>query len=395
MRALLNPGRRPDRVPFVPFATDFSARNCGVPAGVARREARAAFLTQTRTQEQFGWDEWTSLALGTIGAWEFGGELRFPTGEAMQATSVVRFPVRDENDVDRLRPPDDVLSSGAIPLMLEFSRLQDRAGRPVTVQLGSVFTGAANLVEISTFMRWMIKRPDLAHHLLRLITDFFLRVAERWVELFPGRTIIGLDMAPSEANALISPRHFRDFALPYSRELHEKALALGVTLFHTHACGEQNGNLRAYREIEFGRPGGPPGIISFGHEVTLRAAVETLGDRVIVAGNVEPTLLQLGSAEEVWEATRLAVLAGRDAPLGYILMTGCSVPIGAASNNLFTMLKAARHRAVLGTAARPTRPAPPTSRPCPSVAGAAPRGGAAGRARRSASGPLRSAAGTP
>lgn len=342
MQALLTPGERPDRVPFIPFATDFSARNCGVPAGTVRRDARAAFLTQMRTQEQFGYDGGPSLALGAIGAWEFGGELRFPAGESGQSASVARFPVSGENDVDRLQVPENVLAAGCIPTMLEFSRLQDRAGLPLTVQLGSVFTAAANLVELSTFMRWMIKRPDLVHHLLRLTADLFVKVAGHWVDLFPGRTITAVDMGPSEANALISPAHFREFALPYAQEVHERSLALGIERFHAHACGEQNANLTAYREIAFGRTGGPPGMISFGHEVELADAIEVLGDRVIVAGNVEPTLLQTAPAETVWEATREAVLAGRDAPLGFVLMTGCSVPIGAVPNNLFTMLKAAK-----------------------------------------------------
>ena len=46
----------------------------------------------------------------------------------MQAPSVARFPVTDENDVDRLRLPDDVLAAGCVPAMLEFLRLQDRPG---------------------------------------------------------------------------------------------------------------------------------------------------------------------------------------------------------------------------------------------------------------------------
>lgn len=342
MEALLTPGRRPDRVPFVPFATDFSARNCGLPARSARRDAHGAFLAQRRTQEQFGWDGEPSLAMGAIGAWEFGGGLRLPTGDSIQAPSVARFPVETEDDVDRLQVPDDVLEAGFVPTMLRFSRLQDQAGLPLTVQLGSVFTAASNLVEVGTFMRWLIKRPEAAHRLLRLTADFFVQVAERWAELFPGRLITGLDYGPTEANALISPAHFREFALPYSQEVHERALAAGITRFHTHACGEQNANLPAYREVRYHTAGGPPGMISFGHEVRLADAIEAVGDEVIVAGNVEPTLLQTADAETVWEATRTAVLAGREAPLGYVLMTGCSVPIGAVPNNLFTMLKAAK-----------------------------------------------------
>ncbi len=193
------------------------------------------------------------------------------------------------------------------------------------MQLGSFFTAAANLVELGTFLRWMMRRPDLAHRLLRLTADLFIRLAERWAGPLPGLHHHRLRRRTQPKRTRSSRRaHFREFALPYAQEVHEKALAAGITRFHTHACGEQNGNLAAYRELDFGRPGGPPGMISFGHEARLTDAIEAVGDRVIVAGNVEPTLLQVAPAETVWEATRAAVLAGRDAPLGYVLMTGCS-----------------------------------------------------------------------
>lgn len=342
MRALLTPGSRPDRVPFVPFATDFSARNCGIAHADVHSDAQTSFLAQARTHEQFGFDGGPSYGLGAMGAWEFGGGLKLPTRDSEQAPSVARYPVMDEDDVDRLRLPHDVLEAGSIPMMLAFSRLQDRAGGMVTVQLGSVFTSAANMVPLGTFLRWMIKRPDLVHHLLRLMASFYVEVARRWTEVFPGRAITAFDGGPTEANHLISPKQFREFALPYAREVHEKALAFGVTRFHTHACGEQNANLPAYREIPFGRSDGPPGMMSFGHEIRLRDAIETLGDHVIIAGNVEPTLLQTAEPETVWEVTRDAVLEGKEAPLGYVLATGCSVPTSASPYNLFIMVKAAK-----------------------------------------------------
>ena len=175
MRALLTPGERPDRVPFIPFApTSRGATAASRPAPI-RRDARAGFLAQVRTQEQFGYDGGPSFALGVIGAWEFGGELRFPGGERCRRRRwpATRWWTRTTSTDCEL--PDDVLAAGCIPAMLEFSHLQDRTGRSVTVQLGSVFTAAANLVELSTFLRWMMKRPDLAHHLLRLTTDFFVQ----------------------------------------------------------------------------------------------------------------------------------------------------------------------------------------------------------------------------
>ena len=343
MQALLTPGVRPDRVPFVPFIFGFTTKNCGWDKADVYRDPVKSFVAQMRCVEQYGYDGGALYGYASAGAWEFGGTIKFPTGEWDQAPVVTHFPVETEDDVDRVRVPDDIMSAGAVPIMYEFSKMQDQAGMPVTVQMGSCFTCAGNMVEPSTLLRWMIKKPDLAHHLIGLQRDFFLKLAEKWTELFPGRMIMGFDGGPTEANALISPKQFAEFALPYAREVHEKALAMGITHFHTHSCGEQNGNLEMYREMEYGQPGGPPGMMSFGHEVDLTRAIEVMGDKVIIMGNVEPAEIQMGSAERVWELTKTAVLKGKDSPLGYVLMAGCEVPVDAPPYNIFTMLKAAKY----------------------------------------------------
>jgi uroporphyrinogen decarboxylase len=176
---------------------------------------------------------------------------------------------------------------------------------------------------------------------VRLVTDFYLELVAAWVRMFPGRVIIGFDGMPGEANTLISARQFQTFALPYMHEVHEKALRLGVSYFSTHVCGDQNANLESLRAVPFGRDG-QPGMVSFGHEVGLGRAIDAVGDKVIVMGNVDPTELHLGSAERVWELAREAVLEGKDAPLGFVLMSGCEVPVGTPPYNLLVMLKAAR-----------------------------------------------------
>ena len=112
--------------------------------------------------------------------------------------------------------------------------------------------------------------------------------------------------------------------------------------FFTHACGEQNANLPMYREMDYSHKGGPSGIISFGHEVDLEHAIDVVGDIAVIAGNVEPAEIQTGSSERVWELTKTAVLKGKDAPLGYVLMAGCEVPVDAPPYNIFTMVKAVK-----------------------------------------------------
>ena len=43
-------------------------------------------------------DEDPRFQYGACGAWEFGGEIKMPSGEWMQAPSVVRYPVNNEQE---------------------------------------------------------------------------------------------------------------------------------------------------------------------------------------------------------------------------------------------------------------------------------------------------------
>jgi uroporphyrinogen decarboxylase len=342
MAAARDPARRPDRVPVIPRIYGYAMGLSGWEVADVYCDARRSFFGRLRAQELIGYDDPFALyAYASMGAWEFGGDVKMPAGEYATAPSIARYPVTSEDDLERLRVPDDVLAAGSVPIMAEFARLQARHGLPVSFDAGSVFTDTANVVEPALFLKWLIKRPELAHHCLRLVTDFFVKMAEAWVGLFPGRVIVGFDGTPGEANTLISPRQFREFALPYLREVHDRALHLGVTYFHTHVCGDQNGNLPFYADVEYGGRA-EPGMVSFAHEVDLGRALEVVGDRVVVMGNVDPSELRLASAERVFELAGDAVRTGKDAPLGFALMSGCEVPVGAPPYNLVAMLKAAR-----------------------------------------------------
>ena len=45
-----------------------------------------------------------------------------------------------------------------------------------------------------------------------------------------------------------------------------------------------------------------PGLVSVGSQVDLNTAIEYFGDRCILIGNIEPTLIQNGTPAQVYEA---------------------------------------------------------------------------------------------
>ncbi|MBW1771861.1 MAG: uroporphyrinogen decarboxylase family protein [Deltaproteobacteria bacterium] len=338
IQALLK-GKPVDRVPFFPLhVMGFAAVNVGYPLGSMYSDAEMSFRAQVWTQEQYGYEYMPIYNYASYGAWEFGGEIKLPSREWDQAPSVVRYPVSSEEDVDRLERSGlpDIKTRGSVPLNMAFSRLQEEHGLPIVFLCGTPFTRAANVCGSENLLRWIIKKPELSHRVLRLMTDHLVEVAQYWVDTFGGERLIPYSGNPMETNQMLSPKRFEAFALPYTRELHERVLAMGVKHFQFHACGDQNLNLPYLAQI----PLGDPGIISFGHEVDLTRAIEYFGESSIIVGNVEPAVIQTGTPREVYELARKCVEKGKEAPRGFMLSQSCELPPKAPPYNVYMMKKA-------------------------------------------------------
>jgi uroporphyrinogen decarboxylase len=324
-----------DRVPFFMWALGFASVNTGNPKSFTYTDPEKSFEALRRTHEMFdGW-HWTYYTAGALGVREFGGKAKIPTDEYSQSVSLLEPAVTSEEDVWKLELPD-IKTAGMIPMVMEFARLQEKHGWPVTFSSGSILNRVQALTGVETMCRWMIKKPELVHRLCRLVADFTMAVAEYWADTFDRpESIIPLTAAPTESNQVISPELFQEFSLPYQKKVHERILSLGVKHIHTHICGEQNLNLPHWREV----PMGDPGILSFGHEVDLeRASGHFPGD--IIVGNVEPTVIYSGPPEAIYELSRICIEKGRSHPGGYALAPGCELPPLAPPYNVWVMRKA-------------------------------------------------------
>jgi uroporphyrinogen decarboxylase len=336
MGALIQ-GEKPDRVPVIPLIFGHTAIVCGQPLHKIFDDPAQSFRCQVLAQQMYGYDGGPLYAYASFGGWEMGGEIEFPIKKYAQAPVVARHPVETEDDVERLRVPTDVSRAGAVPIMLEFGRLQAKHGMPVSVQIGSPFNTAASVVGVDRMLTWMLKKPDLLHAVVAKVSEFLVRVAELFVKEFGAERIMAFHGMASETNKLISPKQVEEFAMPYMSSVNEKVMAMGVQSMIIHLCAEQNKNLKYWQQV----PMPKRAILSFGREVQLTTAMEAFPDQII-AGNVDPSLIQEGQAEEVLEQARECVEMGKEHPGGYILMAGCEVPPLAPPANVFQLVRAAR-----------------------------------------------------
>jgi len=331
---------KPDRAPVWPFACHgYAAMYAKASIADAYNNPGVSLAAQRKACEDFGWVFCPLFSYASFGAWEFGGEMKWPSGQYSQAPTVIRYPVDTEEDAWNLKLPD-VETAGFVPLKMTFARLSSQERRdnePFHVDgFGSWgFSLAANISGVENLLRWLIRSPDVAHHILRLAADFNIALAQYWKDTFGIEGVIPRGGEATASNQMISPGQFEQFALPYIKEIQEKVLAMGYQTTYMHICGEQNLNLPYWAQIPFG----DPGIVSIGHEITLETAGKYFPDHIIL-GNLDPTIIQIGSPEDVYEATRKNVEEGKRLSGGYIFSPGCQLPPMASQENVMAMTRA-------------------------------------------------------
>ena len=328
-------GQKVDRVPLYHFVLGFCAKNVGYPIASMYNDPEKSYMAQLWTFEQYGIDGGPDFGYASYGGWEFGGDIKFPSGEWEQAPSHGSFVVQSEEDMNKLGLPD-VKKDGMLPLAMEFSKLQDKYGAPISIVLGGNFTIAGNICPVEKVCRWMVRKPELVRQLLRAATDHILEVIRYWAETFGAERVIPNIWEPLASNQIISPKQFEEFVLPHLKESSEKILGMGVRHIYYHICGEQNLNLPFWAQV----PMGDPGIVSVGHEVDLATVINYFGDRCIVVGNVDPVVIQNGTPQEVYQLSKRAIEKGKKAPRGYMLMSGCEIPPMSPPYNVYMMTKA-------------------------------------------------------
>jgi uroporphyrinogen decarboxylase len=330
--------QKPDRVPIGSqwMSLGFNTVSTGGTVAEAYDDPVKSFQAFLRVVDRFGWDQIFQCFRHTVlGAQDFGGSIRLPVGEYEGALIVVSYPVNSENDIEKLQMPDPK-SAGDITKAMQFAELQEAHGLPVSFFSRSPFTLAANICGLDLFLKWLIKKPELTHRLMQMALDHIINVLDIWVKRFgPDKVFVWMS-SPSESNQVISPKHFKQYALPYHFAYHERLCTRGIKRFGFHICGDQNLNLPILADAS---PWIHPSVLSFGHEVDLDAAIKRF-PRDIIFGNIDPTVLQYESSNKIYERSRIALEKGKKAPGGFVLGTGCDIPLMTPPQNLHAMTKA-------------------------------------------------------
>lgn len=83
--------------------------------------------------------------------------------------------------------------------------------------------------------------------------------------------------------------------------------------------------------------------LSVDNVVNLRKCKEKVGNKVKIYGHVDPSaIMYAGTPAEVRRAVIECVQQAWDSPKGYVIMSGCSLPVETPFENIKSMLDTAR-----------------------------------------------------
>jgi MtaA/CmuA family methyltransferase len=192
---------------------------------------------------------------------------------------------------------------------------------------------AGVLLGVTQFLEDTMLEPDETHKLLQRCAD--QAVAFGLAQLEAGADIIGIGDAVA---SLMSPRAYREFALPYEQRIIQ-AIHNAGGLVKLHICGNTSNHL-----ADMATTGAD--IIDVDWMVDWAEAVRTFAGIASTNGNFDPVgVLLRGTPEEVAAATQACLDAG-DARC--MISAGCEVPVDTPHANLLAQYEVLRRAGAAG-----------------------------------------------
>ncbi len=240
--------------------------------------------------------------------------------------------ISSARDLDRIPPPDPY-AQGRQPLMLEvLSRVVERIGAEVfTVGCfdQSPFSLACQALGMTAMMTKIMDDRPLVDAVMEKSLDHALAYAEAMAAC--GADMLSTGDSPA---GLLGRKHYVSVAFPMERRLFERLRSSTEKLLSLHICGDTSDILADMAESG-------AHVLEIDHHVRIDDAMNAVGDRVALWGNLDPvTVLLQGGREDVAASVTRILSAVRDAGGSrFVLSSGCILAPGSPAENIHALIE--------------------------------------------------------
>lgn len=319
-----------DRLPCNPNIANGVARVYGCKISEFNTDPIAIAKAQMAAYERFGSD---SLRVFTdLFTWPeaMGAKVVTPGDDTVD---LLEPAIHDVKDIGRLCPADPY-KDGRLPVHLEAMKYLKEYSEGITGCSAGVvgpFTNAFFLYGVDDTLKLIHKNPEAVHRLCQVSLETCMAYAEASMKIGLGPTI----SEPMSSCTVVSPRAFREFSLPYLKQLVDFIHDHGFNPV-VHICGQTN---RIWKDVADLDVAG----WSIDNVASITECKHAVGDTTKIMGNVDPgSIMYGGTPAQVRMKTLEAIGEGYDSPAGYMVMSGCSLPVETPFENIDAMLDTVR-----------------------------------------------------
>lgn len=323
-RSLLQHGALPEKVLFRPILMYFAANYIGKTYGEFASDYNVLVEANLRCMDEFGLDMLGLISDPYRETSAFGAKIQYiPDG----VPRCLNYVVQTIDDVVNLKIPDVYKTERTLDRIKagEVLAQKTQGNIPVIGWIEGPLAEACDLAGVQNMMMQLMMDPDFANRLMDKCMFTAKDFAKAQIEA--GCEIIGMgDAVCSQIDA----ETYETFVKERHKELIEYIHSLGGKI-KLHICGDTNHLLPHYKDLDLD-------ILDLDWQVEISHARSVLGEKVILAGNINPVLVQDKTRDEIFSLCHSLVEKHKNER--FILSAGCEITVLTPSENLKAMDKA-------------------------------------------------------
>lgn len=334
--------QKPDVIPVGTFMGNHAAKIAGVPLIQYYNDSKKMLEAQIFALDKYNQDIVIMQSDNYYIAEGFGTK----TTHYQNATPTFKEPaIKSLKEISKLKIPDP-WKDGRMHVYLEAIQMaSEEFGDEIAIRGCGTgpFSLASHLIGTQEFIMEIAKAeydlPDGDESAIFHLMEITTKALERFLiaELEAGAHIIQCGDSLASLD-VISPETYKKYVYPYEKKLfnnlkeHTKKHNAFSLL---HICGDNTKVINLYAETG-------ADCYEVDYKVDLRLCKQNIGGKMCLMGNLNPTKVLLqGTVEEVERAAEECIAAAAENG-GFILGSGCEVPMDTPEENMKALVKVAR-----------------------------------------------------
>lgn len=306
-----------DFLPRTPILMQYAAEYLGSNYAEFASDYRILVKANMKCARDFGIDQLSCISDPYRETYGFGSDIEYLRDGPPRST----HPLQETKDLAVLLSPDPLKSERMLDRVKAARSYKEKSAGQFSI-LGWVEGPAAEAADLRDVMNFLIDLIDdepFACELMDLCLEVGIEFARAQVDA--GADTIGIGDAIASQ---VSPDVYEKIIQPREKRLVTAIRDMGAYV-KLHICGNITHLLSGIADLGVD-------ILDVDHMVNVRVVRETVGDKVAIAGNIDPVgAVKSGTPLSIRETiSRIYEEAGNP----YIVNAGCEIPSGTPPENL-------------------------------------------------------------